>query len=198
MSALLDPLLPLTDEPSRPARRHRRRWLVAAVLLVAAAGSAAVLGTGLDRDPSVVRSVLLGTPAPPLTGPTLRGGTADLRAYRGKVVLVNVWASWCLACQREHPVLAAANRDLGPHGLQLLGIDMRDTDRDAIAFLDRMGGAGWPSIRDPDSRHAVEWGTFAVPEAYLVDRDGTIVKKAVGAVTADWIERNVVPLLAAP
>lgn len=200
MSSALDTPVPVApDAPAaRPGRRRSRRVLVLAVLLAAVAGVAAVLTVGLNRDPSVVRSVLLGTPAPALAGPTIDGRAADLRDYRGKVVLVNVWASWCLACRAEHPVLAAAQRDLGPSGLQILGIDMRDTDQDASAFLTKMGGATWPSIRDANSQHAVEWGTFAVPETYVVDRDGTILKKAVGAVTPAWIQDNVVPLLSAP
>ena len=185
----------MADAGSRP---RRRRWPTLLAVLLSAAAVAAIFGVGLGRDPSVVRSVLIGRPAPPLTGPTIDGGTVDLRQYRGKVVLVNVWASWCFACRREHPVLADAQRQLSPYGLQILGIDLRDTDNDALDFARQMGGVSWPSIRDNDSRHAVEWGTFAVPETYLVDRDGTIVSKAVGAITADWIQRNVTPMLSQP
>jgi len=186
-------LLPSVPRP--PRRRSARKWALLAAVALTVAATATVLSVGLGRDPSVVRSVLLGTPAPPLAGPTIQGGTVDLRQYRGKVVLVNVWASWCLACRREHPVLVAAQRDLARHGFQLVGVDMRDTDRDALAFIGKHPVATWPSVRDADSRHAVEWGTFAVPETYLVDRDGTILKKAVGAMTPEWVQDNVVPLL---
>lgn len=199
----VQPTQPLPDSPGatpastadRASRPHRRRWLALLVVLLSAAAVAAILGVGLGRDPSVVRSVLIGTAAPPLAGPTIDGRAVDLRQYRGDVVLVNVWASWCLACRREHPVLATAQSQLGRYGLQIIGIDIHDTDKDALAFQQEMGGVGWPSIRDSDSRHAVEWGAFAVPETYLVDRDGTIVGKVVGAITADWIQQNVTPLL---
>jgi cytochrome c biogenesis protein CcmG/thiol:disulfide interchange protein DsbE len=182
----------IADPRSRP---RRRRWLGLLAVLLAAATAVAILGVGLGRDPSLVRSALIGSPAPPLAGPTIDGHVVDLRQYRGQVVLVNVWASWCFECRREHPVLVDAQSQLGPYGLQILGIDLRDTDTDALAFQRERGGASWPSIRDSDSLHAVEWGTFAVPETYLVDRQGTIVSKAVGAITATWIARNVTPML---
>lgn len=189
------PVAPPPDTSDRACRPRRRRWLALVMVLLSATAVAAILGVGLGRDPSVVRSVLIGATAPPLAGPTIDGRAVDLRQYRGDVVLVNIWASWCLACRREHPVLANAQSQLGRYGLQIIGIDIRDTDKDALAFQQKMGGVSWPSVRDSDSRHAVEWGAFAVPETYLVDRDGTIVGKVVGAITADWIQRNVTPLM---
>lgn len=154
-----------------------------------------VFGTGFGRDPSVVESALIDRPAPPLAGPGLEGGQVDIDDYRGTVMLVNVWASWCEACRSEHPILVAVQDELGRDSLKIIGINMSDTREDALAFLDEMGGSNYPSVVDPEARHAVEWGTFALPETYLVDRDGTIVQKAVGPVTAEWITENVVPLL---
>lgn len=184
-----------------PARRRaagsrRPRWLWLALVVAAAAALTGVLGVGLGRDPSVVNSVLLSRPAPPLVGRTLDGAALNLGSYRGRLVLVNVWASWCAACRAEHPVLAAAQRDLGPRGLQVVGIDMSDKPADARRFLAELGGASWPSVVDPDARIAISWGTFAVPETYVVDARGTIVEKAVGAVTTNWIATRVVPRLA--
>ncbi|MGH8774385.1 MAG: TlpA family protein disulfide reductase [Jiangellaceae bacterium] len=180
-----------------PPARGRRTRLAAATLTVVALGAAVVVvfGTGFGRDPSVVESALIDRPAPPLSGPGLDGEPVDVDDHRGKVVLVNVWASWCEACRSEHPILAATQDKLGPRGLQIIGIDMSDTRDDALAFLDEMGGANYPSVFDPDATRAVEWGTFAVPETYVVDRDGTIVQKAVGPVTAEWLAENVVLLL---
>lgn len=186
------PPLP-ADSATRPPRRRRFWGLLLVVASVAGAGL--VLSVGLGRDPLVVRSVLLGRPAPALAGSTLTGEQVDLRNYRGKIVLVNIWASWCVPCQRESPVLAATQRDLGPLGVQLLGVNMRDKPADARAFIRKFHVSGWPSIADPDATRAVAWGTFALPETYLVDRDGTILKKAVGAVTQQWISQNVVPLV---
>lgn len=179
----------------QPRRRIRRRLVGAGVLAAILGLAAIVFSVGFGRDPSVVHSVLIGKSAPPLSGGTLDGGTLDLRDYRGKVVMVNVWASWCAACRQEHPVLTAAQRGLADRGLQILGIDMSDTVPDAQRFLAEMGGAAYPSIQDPNAQIAVSWGTFAVPETYVVDRTGVIREKAVGPVTPEWIDAHVRPLL---
>lgn len=181
-----------TDSRTRP----RWAWLLAVIAIATAV--AAVLSVGLGRDPTVVDSVLLDRPAPPLSGPTLDGGELDLRNYGGQVVLVNVWASWCVPCRQEYPVLEQASRELAPYGLQVVGINTQDTNEDAKAFLAELGGANFPSVIDPDGRIAVEWGTFGVPETFVVDRDGRLRRKVVGAVSTDWIAANVVPLLDIP
>lgn len=188
---------PGTTAPGTTARRPQRRRRAVGALVVAtlAAGVAVMFSVGFGRDPSVVRSVLLNKPAPPLHGTTLDGGRLDIRDYRGKILLVNVWASWCKACRAEHPVLAATQRTYAGDGLQIVGIDMSDTVADARRFLTEMGGETYPSVRDPNAQIAITWGTFAVPETYLVDPTGTIREKAVGAVTPDWINAHVVPLL---
>ena len=188
-----------TRAPQRPAGSHvRRRWLWVLLVIMLAATAVAVLSVGFGRDPSVVDSVLLDRPAPPLAGRTLDGDTLDLADYRGEVVLVNVWASWCAPCRREYPVLEQASRELEPYGLQVIGINTQDTNEDASAFLAELGGANFPSVVDPDGRIAVEWGTFGVPETFVVDRDGRLRSKVVGAVSSDWIVANVVPLLDPP
>lgn len=186
---------PTAAEDAGPRRRRRRRWPWAALLVAVAVAVAAVLSTGLGRDPSVVDSVLLDRPAPPLAGPTLDGGTFNLEDHRGKVVLVNVWASWCAPCRDEYPLLRAAALDLSPLGLQIVGIDTLDRPDDAQAFLDELGGENFPNVLDPEGRLAIEWGTFGVPETFVVDRDGRLVTKQVGPLTSDWIARNLVPLL---
>ncbi len=122
-------------------------------------------------------------------------GRFDLAEQRGQVVLVNVWASWCGPCRTEFPVLAAAARDLGPRGLVVVGINTQDSREKAQAFLREMGGAAYPSLSDTDGTHAINWGTFGVPETFLVDRDGTVRERLAGEVTAEWIDQNVVPLL---
>lgn len=189
MTALADAPVP---ELSRP--RRRRRWWRLAVLLVVVAVSGVVLAGQLGGT-APARSVLLDRPAPPLAGPALDGGTFDLAQWRGDVVVVNVWASWCLPCQREQPLLVQAYEQLAPEGLQIVGINVRDEPAAARSFLTEFGEAPWPSVMDPDGRYAVDWGTFALPETYLVDRDGTVVAKAVGELDEGWITDNVIPLL---
>jgi cytochrome c biogenesis protein CcmG/thiol:disulfide interchange protein DsbE len=173
---------------------RRRLWrMLALVVTVAVVGL--VLVTRLEGPPPA-RSVLLGGPAPGLTGTTLDGGTFDLADWRGQVVLVNVWASWCVPCQQEQPLLVSSYRELAPRGLQIVGINVRDEPEEARAFMQEFGQAPWPSVQDPDGRRAVDWGTFALPETYLVDRSGTVVAKAVGELDAAWIRETVAPLLA--
>lgn len=187
----------LAAGPELPAAvpgSRRRLWRMLA-LLVAVAVLGLVLVTRLE-GPAPTRSVLVGRPAPELTGPTLDGGSFDLAQWRGQVVLVNVWASWCVPCRLEQPLLVSAYRELSPRGLQIVGINVRDEPEEAREFLQEFGQAPWPSVQDPDGRRAVDWGTFALPETYLVDRRGTVVAKAVGELDADWIADNVPPLLA--
>ena len=176
--------------------RPRRRRVLALVVLVLVVALGGTVLAGRLGGPQPVRSVLLDRPAPPLVGPTLAGGTFDLEQWRGQVVLVNVWASWCVPCRREQPLLVAANEQLGPRGLKIVGIDVRDREQEANAFLAEYGNAPWPSVVDPDGRRAVDWGTFGLPETYLIDEGGTMVAKAVGELDAGWIQANVVPLLA--
>lgn len=178
-----------------PALPPRRRRVGRLVLLLLTVGLVALVFVSRLGGTAPVRSVLIGKNAPPLTGQTLDGAPFDLSAWRGKVVLVNVWASWCVPCQREQPLLVSAYRELAPRGLQIVGIDVRDTPQAAKRFTARYGQAPWPSVDDQDGRRAVEWGTFALPETYLVDANGTIVRKAVGMLDASWIAANVAPML---
>lgn len=179
--------------PRRPAGASRRLWRTAVLLaLVVVVGL--VLVTRLEGQ-SPARSVLLDGPAPPLRGTTLDAEAFDLADWRGDVVLVNVWASWCVPCQQEQPLLVSAYRQLAPRGVQIVGINVRDEPGEARAFMQEYGQAPWPSVQDPDGRRAVDWGTFALPETYLVDRSGTVVAKAVGELDSSWIRENVAPLL---
>jgi cytochrome c biogenesis protein CcmG/thiol:disulfide interchange protein DsbE len=94
--------------------------------------------------------------------------------------------------------LAATQRAYRARGLQIIGIDMSDSLADARKFLADMGGEAYPSVRDPNAQIAVSWGTFGVPETYVVDRTGMIREKAVGAVTPAWVSGHVSPLIEAP
>jgi cytochrome c biogenesis protein CcmG/thiol:disulfide interchange protein DsbE len=173
--------------------------LLAAVVAVIAA-TVAVLGSGIGRDPSVVPARAVGGPAPALRGTTLDGATFDLAANRGSVVLVNVWASWCGPCRDEIPLLDAAARGLGPRGLMVVGVDTQDKPQRARTFLAEVAGTvgtiAYPSVDDSAGRVAVDWGTFGVPETFVVDRDGIVRARVVGEVSPRWIDDQVVPLLA--
>lgn len=94
--------------------------------------------------------------------------------------------------------MAAAARELSPRGVQFVGINTQDGKRAARRFLEELGGEPYPSVVDPEGRLAVEWGTFGIPETFVVDRDGQLVAKTIGVVTPEWFARNVVPLADPP
>ncbi len=175
-----------------------RRWVVLAAAVLGIAAVVSVLSDGFGRDPSVVPSNFVAEPAPDLVGPTLDGGSYDLDDHRSEVVLVNVWASWCGPCRTEYPVLAAAAEGLRSRGLTVVGINTQDLSGKAEEFLRDMGGEVYPSVIDEDGRHAVEWGTFGVPETFVIDGTGTVRARQVGEVTPAWIDQHVVPLLDEP
>ncbi|HEX6247860.1 MAG TPA: redoxin domain-containing protein [Nocardioidaceae bacterium] len=172
-----------------------RRWVVMAVAVLGVAALVSVFSSGFGRDPSVVPSNFVSEPAPDLAGPTLDGGVYDLDQDPADVVLVNVWASWCGPCKAEYPVLAAAAEGLKPRGLSVVGINTQDKPEAAERFLREMGGEVYPSVVDVEGRHAVDWGTFGIPETFVVDDSGTVRARLVGEVTPEWIDKHVVPLL---
>jgi cytochrome c biogenesis protein CcmG/thiol:disulfide interchange protein DsbE len=186
---------PMVNAVERP-RRARGPVVVLVVLLVL--GVLGVLGLGLGAPPGPPRPVgLVDQPAPELRGATLAGEQFDLADWRGQVVLVNIWASWCAPCREEMPLLADLHRLHAADGLRVVGINTND-DADAARRFVTETGADFPHVADPDARWAIGWGTSGVPETYVVDRDGSVVAKRFGEVTREWVVRTVAPLLAAP
>lgn len=184
---------PANEDVPRPTGSRVLR-LTVLVAFVAALGL--ILAVGFGRDPSIVASQLLGEPAPSLVGATLDGGSFDLAEHRGEVVLVNVWASWCPPCVEEFPVLMDAQRQLGPYGLQVVGINSQDREADARDFLTDMGAEDlFPHIDDSGGEKAIDWGVFGLPETFAIDRQGRVRAKVFGLLGYDWIEAEVVPLL---
>src|SRR5207302_530408 len=132
----------------------RGRWVVLAVVLVAVTLVASVFVFGLGRDPTVVRSALIGREAPSFDLPLLSGpGTVRLSDLRGKVVVLNFWASWCTDCRIEHSALAAAWDRYRDQGVVLVGVAFEDTASSSRAFAQSLG-MDWPIVRDAASRHA--------------------------------------------
>jgi cytochrome c biogenesis protein CcmG, thiol:disulfide interchange protein DsbE len=169
-----------------------RRLLVALPLLVFLALAALLyfrLGSG---DPSRLPSVLIGKPAPLLSLPALdglmRSGAPvpglDPSQFKGQVTLVNVWASWCVPCQTEHPQLMRLATD---RRLQLVGINYKDASENARRFLGRYGNPFSTVGVDQDGRSAIEWGVYGVPELFLIGRDGRIAYKQVGPITDETL-----------
>jgi cytochrome c biogenesis protein CcmG/thiol:disulfide interchange protein DsbE len=169
-----------------------RRLLVALPLVVFLALAALLffrLGSG---DPSRLPSALIGKAAPSLLLPALdglmRNGAPvpglDPSKFKGQVTLVNVWASWCLPCQTEHPQLMRLAAD---RRLQLVGINYKDAAENARRFLGRYGNPFSAVGVDQDGRSAIEWGVYGVPELFLIGRDGRIAYKQVGPITDETL-----------
>jgi cytochrome c biogenesis protein CcmG/thiol:disulfide interchange protein DsbE len=185
------PKLAGTD-PAGPARRIRPLFLVP---VVAFAGLIFVFGISLNRDPSKVPSALIGKPVPEFALPPVKGrslglSTADLQ---GEVSLVNVFASWCVACREEHPVFMRMKE----HGLvPIHGLNYKDQPEDAARWLDAMGDPYTRTGADLNGRVAIDWGVYGVPETFLIDRQGRIAFKQIGAVTPEVLEHTILPLVA--
>jgi len=168
----------------------RARSLIA---ILAAIGVVALLAFGLLSKGSA--RVGVGDQAPPIALPHLEGGgKGSLAEYRGRWVLVNFWASWCLPCIEEAPVLEEFQRRHGGERFTVLGIDSRDLSDDGSAFVRRFG-LTYPQLRDGDGDAARDYGTTGVPENFLVDPRGRVRLVVLGPVTEEYLQRYVVPLL---
>ena len=172
---------------------QRRSWLMAAPLIAFAALAALFwfrLGSG---DPSRIPSALIGHPAPQTALPPLAGLAnagvqvpgLDPAVFKGNVSVVNVWASWCIPCHDEAPLLTELGKD---KRLQLIGINYKDAADNARRFLGRYGNPFGIVGVDGNGRAAIEWGVYGVPETFIVGREGTIVYKMVGPVTSENID----------
>src|ERR1700761_3840311 len=169
----------------------RRRSLLMLLPLVAFMALAAIFWFRLgDDDPSRIPSALIGHPAPQTALPALQGLVnngaqvpgLDPAAFKGKVSVVNVWASWCIPCHDEAPLLTELAKD---KRLQMVGINYKDTPENARRFLGRYGNPFGIVGVDGNGRAAIEWGVYGVPETFIVGRDGTIVYKMVGPLAPD-------------
>src|SRR5438876_6391786 len=183
----------MTEQIASDAGPQRRSWLMVLPLIVVLALAALFwsrLGSG---DPSRIPSALIGRPAPQTTLPPLEGLQADNAqipgldpaAFKGKVSLVNVWASWCVPCHDEAPLLTELAKD---KRLQLVGINYKDAPDNARRFLGRYGNPFGIVGVDGNGRAAIEWGVYGVPETFVVGREGTIVYKLVGPVTPENVD----------
>ena len=170
------------------------RWLIP----ISAIPVLVLLAYGFRLDPRDVPSPLVGRPAAAFTLQTFDGAPLALESYRGKVVVVNFWASWCYpACYEEAPVLEQGWRTYRERGLVVVGVDIQDTVEAGRKFI-RDFGLTFPNGRDLDGKVSIDYGVYGVPETFFVDRQGRIRGKHVGAVTEDVFRRKVEPLLAEP
>jgi cytochrome c biogenesis protein CcmG/thiol:disulfide interchange protein DsbE len=157
-------------------------------------GLVALFVVGLRHDPRHVPSPLINKPAPDFQLPRLEEtdasiGRADLM---GEVVLLNVWASWCVQCRHEHPLLV----DLAKTGVvNLVGLNYKDTRKEAIAWLDYFGDPYSTSAFDEDGRVGIDYGVYGVPETFILDREGIIRYKHIGPISQDALDTRILPIV---
>ncbi len=170
--------------------------LPAAAFVLTAAVFAWMLYQGqfMGRDPSVLPSALIDKPAPDFVLPPLRDGgpglaTADLV---GRVSVVNVFASWCVPCKAEHPLLMRLHEEAAA---ALYGLNYKDERSDAITWLDRLGDPYDRIGADRDGRVAIDWGVYGVPETFILDREGRIRYKHVGPIMPADYEEVILPII---
>ena len=185
------------SEPSNATAPAPRRTFLMLLPLIAFIGLAILFWFRLESgDPSRIPSALIGRPAPQTVLPPLEGLASDGKpvpgldpaALKGKVSIVNVWASWCVPCHDEAPLLTELGKD--PR-LQVIGINYKDSAENARRFLGRYGNPFGMVGVDGNGRAAIEWGVYGVPETFIVGREGKIVYKLVGPITPDNLDKVV-------
>lgn len=152
------------------------------------------LAVGLQRDPREVPSPLVNKSAPAFKVPQLiaadqQFSPADLK---GKVWMLNVWASWCVACRVEHPLLVEIARS---QVVPLIGLDYKDQRPDALQFLSKNGDPYNLSAFDSDGRVGIDYGVYGVPETFLIDKNGVIRHKQIGPITREALQNTILPLI---
>jgi len=170
----------------------KRFWFL--IPLAAFLALAVVLAVGLKLDPREVPSPLIDKPAPKFALPRLDDAqkTIGLDDLRGKVWVLNVWASWCVACRAEHPLLVEfAKKRVVP----LYGLNYKDKREDATAWLARFGNPYEASLHDFDGRVGIDFGVYGVPETFVIDQNGVIRMKHIGPLTPQVLETKIAPLL---
>lgn len=152
------------------------------------------LAIGLTRNPQEVPSALINKAAPEFRLPQLKDPNKTFSAtdMRGKVWLLNVWASWCIACREEHPYLAEYAKS---GATPILGLNYKDKREDALAWLEEFGDPYVLSAADLEGRVGLDYGVYGAPETYVIDKSGTIRIKHIGPVTPDVWSKQILPLV---
>ena len=166
------------------------RYVIPLVLFLALV---VFLAIGLGRDPHEIPSPLVNKPAPAFRLAQLKdpGKTFSPEEMRGKVWLLNVWASWCFSCREEHPQLLEIARS---GAIPIYGLNYRDKREDALASLSELGDPYVLSVSDLDARVGMDYGVYGAPETYLIEKNGFILFKQIGPVTPDVWQKTIVPL----
>ena len=169
----------------------KAKFLIPLLLFVILVGFLAI---GLNRDPHEVPSPLIGKVAPAFELPQLADPkkTFSPESMKGQPWILNVWASWCVACREEHPVLVEMGKlQLAP----IIGLDYKDKREDAMAMLASQGNPYALSAFDSSGRVGIDYGVYGVPETYVIDKAGVIRFKHIGPITMDLLNKKIIPLM---
>ena len=169
----------------------KAKFLIPLLLFVVLVGFLAV---GLNRDPHEVPSPLIGKMAPAFELPQLEDSRKFFspESMKGQAWILNVWASWCVACREEHPVLVEMGKlKLAP----IIGLDYKDKRDDALTMLARQGNPYLLSAFDASGRVGIDYGVYGVPETYVIDKAGVIRFKHIGPITMELLNKKMIPLL---
>ena len=174
-------------------------WKRSAIALVLAVPVIALFAFGFTRNPSEIPSPLPGRTAPPFTLAVLTpgagsqarvpGDTIRLGDLAGKVVVMNFWASWCLPCRTEHAALSEAATYYSDRPTQFIGVLYNDQPQAGIGWINEMGGMTYPAVTDDQSRTAIDYGLYGVPETFVIDAAGRVAYKHLGPITGDVLRR---------
>ena len=163
--------------------------------LLIALGIGWFLMRGLDRDPREIPSPLVGKPVPQVSLPVLGNDAAGPwtpEAMKGQVWLLNVWGSWCAGCRVEHPLLNdIAARKLVP----IVGMAWKDRPQDSKDWLARLGDPYVLTVMDRDGKAAIDWGVYGAPETFVIDKEGIVRDKFIGALTPEALSERILPLV---
>ena len=170
----------------------KRLWFL--IPLAAFFALAVILARGLKLDPHEVPSPLIDKPAPAFALTRLDDATQTIRLadMRGKVWMLNVWASWCVSCREEHPLLVEFSKK---HVVPIYGLDYKDQRADASGWLARFGNPYDVSLFDGEGRVGIDFGVYGVPETFIIDQNGVIRMKHIGPLTQEALTTKIEPFL---
>ena len=188
-----DPVAAANLTAPRALTLPRRRFYYLAPL-AALAVLLAMFAWGLSHNPRDIPSALLGKPVPMFALPPVKGRTPGLSSgdLAGEVSLVNVFASWCVACRQEHPLLLHLKSE---GSVPIHGLNYKDPPDDAARWLNTFGDPYTRTGADVSGRVGIDWGVYGVPETFVVGKDGRIAYKQIGPLTQDTLDRTILPLI---
>jgi cytochrome c biogenesis protein CcmG/thiol:disulfide interchange protein DsbE len=185
------------------------KWRRAVIAVGISIPPIGLLGFGLTRDPGAIPSPLPGRAAPTFTLASFPSGGAapaetavtdsvSLAALRGDVVVLNFFASWCLACRDEHQALQTIATKYSGTDVHFFGVLYNDKRGNAVRWFAEMGSLPYPSLLDPHARTAIDYGLYGVPETFFIDRSGQVAYKHTGPVTEELLVKKIEELRAGP